>query len=225
MASASFTTATRITRLVRPPRSAETVLHGQATIVVSSLSAPSVFGQPVSFQAVVTPGIAGTLDGTVTFNADGAAIGTATIDAGGIARVTTTSALAVGAHTISADYSGNATLDPDHRLDKPSSSTTAATTTSLASSSNPVAATGGAARHTATVTPVAPGAGTVSGTVTFKDGATILGTINVGGDGIASVRASSLTDGSHAITATSSTATRHFTTSNASPRDRGTAQR
>src|SRR5207253_335158 len=54
---------------------------------------------------------------------------------------------------------------------------------------------------TATVTVDSPGAGLPTGTVTFKDGATILGTGFVGGGGQATFSISSLAVGSHSISA------------------------
>jgi hypothetical protein len=54
---------------------------------------------------------------------------------------------------------------------------------------------------TATVTAVAPGAGTRTGTVTFKDGATVMGTGTLNASGQATYTTSSLTVGSHVITA------------------------
>ena len=55
---------------------------------------------------------------------------------------------------------------------------------------------------TATVTVVAPGAGTPTGTVTFKDGATTLGTGTLNGAGVATFTTTALAAGSHYITAT-----------------------
>src|SRR5206468_8085003 len=54
---------------------------------------------------------------------------------------------------------------------------------------------------TATVAAVAPGAGTPTGTVTFKDGNVILGTVAVGAGGRATFMTSFAASGGHAITA------------------------
>jgi hypothetical protein len=54
---------------------------------------------------------------------------------------------------------------------------------------------------TATVTAVASGAGTPTGTVTFFDGSTVLGTVALDANGQASLTRSFATAGSHAITA------------------------
>ena len=75
----------------------------------------------------------------------------------------------------------------------------ASTTTTLTSSNNAPAA-GQAVTLTATVRPVAPATGVPTGTVTFKDGATVIGTATVGATGTASISAS-FTAGPHSLTA------------------------
>src|SRR5207248_1290652 len=76
----------------------------------------------------------------------------------------------------------------------------AATTVALRSSVNP-AVTGHAVTFTATVAAVAPGGGTPTGTVTFKDGNAVLGTVAVGTGGTATFTTSFAAAGGHAITA------------------------
>src|SRR5262249_39085820 len=71
----------------------------------------------------------------------------------------------------------------------------AATTVALSPSVNP-AATGKSVTFTATVTAVAPGAGSPTGTVTFFDGATVLGTAAVAA-GKATFATSFSTPGGH----------------------------
>jgi hypothetical protein len=75
------------------------------------------------------------------------------------------------------------------------------TTTSITSSMNP-APFGQSITFTATVAAVAPGAGTPTGTVTFYDGSTNIGTGTLNGSGVATLPISSLTVGNHTITAT-----------------------
>jgi hypothetical protein len=80
----------------------------------------------------------------------------------------------------------------------------ASTLTTLTASPNP-SLLAKAVTLTAKVTAVAPGAGLPTGTVTFKDGATTLGSgtlANVGGTATATFTTSSLTAGSRTITAT-----------------------
>jgi hypothetical protein len=76
----------------------------------------------------------------------------------------------------------------------------AATTVALMSPVNP-AGTGQSVTFTATVAAVAPGAGAPTGTVTFKDGNMILGTVAVGAGGRATFTTSFVVAGSHGITA------------------------
>jgi hypothetical protein len=70
----------------------------------------------------------------------------------------------------------------------------------VASSVNP-AVIGQAVTFTTTMAAVTPGAGTPTGTVTFKDGAMVLGTIAVGAGGKATLTTSFAVAGRHAITA------------------------
>jgi hypothetical protein len=77
------------------------------TTSLSSSRNPSEAGQAVTFTATVSA-TGATPTGTVTFNDGGVAIGSATL-AGGTAALTT-SALAIGNHTITAVYAGNASF-------------------------------------------------------------------------------------------------------------------
>ncbi|HZV06696.1 MAG TPA: Ig-like domain repeat protein [Gemmataceae bacterium] len=160
---------------------------------------PSVYGQSVTFTATVSansPG-AGTPTGTVTFEDSTTILGTGNLS-GGVATFTTSS-LTVGTHSITAIYGGDAN-------DLGSTSNTLnqvvnqdSTTTTLASSVNP-SVFGQSVTFTATVSVVSPGAGTPTGTVTFEDGTTILGTGKLSG-GVATFTASALSVGNHNITA------------------------
>jgi len=95
---------------------------------------------------------------------------------------------------------GAVTLDSNLITVPPSTCTTASstTTTTVTSTPNP-SASGTPVTLTATVTP--PAAGTPTGTVTFKDGTTVLGTAPVDGTGKATLTTSNLTPGTHSITA------------------------
>jgi hypothetical protein len=106
----------------------------------------------------------------------------------------------------STDVAGNA-----EKAEAVSFSITSATTTSVSSSLNP-APSGKPITFTAVVAPKL--SGTPTGTVTFKDGTTILGTKTLSG-GKAAFSTSSLASGSHNITAIYDGAT-YFTTSTSS---------
>src|SRR5208337_3146068 len=113
-----------------------------------------------------------------------------------------TSALAVGTHSITAEYLGDGNFTSS--TSSPAVSETvnqASTTTALAVDQNP-SAYGQSVTFTASVTPVSPGAGVATGTVTFKDGTTVLGYRTLGSNGIATFSTSALAVGSHSITTT-----------------------
>jgi hypothetical protein len=170
-----------------------------ATAVTSSAN-PSVFGQPVTFTATVSPGApgSGTATGTVTFLDGGSAIGTGTLS-GGVATFAT-SALTVGNHTITTSYGGdgNFTGSGGSLTGNPQVVNKANTATALISSQNP-ALVGQVVTFTATVSPVAPGAGVATGTVTFLDGGSPIGTGTLSG-GVAAFTTSGLAPGNHTIT-------------------------
>jgi hypothetical protein len=140
------------------------------TATVLNPSVASVFGQGVTFTAVVSvllPGSGTPNFGTVTFFDSGKQIGTGTVS-GGVATYAT-SALSVGAHTITASYGGDGT----DFLGSPASTAVTqvvnrdSTTTKVASSANP-SVFGQKLTILATVTANLPGSGTPVGTVTFK---------------------------------------------------------
>jgi hypothetical protein len=141
----------------------------------------------------------GTLTGTVTFLDGGNSIGTAPVG-GGVATFTT-SALAVGNHTITSSYNGDGNFNGSTGplTGNPQVVNKANTTTTVTSSLNP-SVFGQPVTFTATVSPVSPGAGTLTGTVTFLDGGNSIGTAPLGG-GVATFTTSALAVGNHTITA------------------------
>ena len=178
------------------------IVTGQAlalnstSIVLNPSANPTSFGQAVTFIAAVSSGI-GTPTGTVTFMDGTATLGTGTLDASGTATFAT-STLAVGSHPITAQYNG----DSQHGASTSNSVSEViqqATTTALVSSQNPSKVK---ASVTLTVTVTGKSGGPVpSGDVVFYDGGTAIGngTLNTGG--VAVFADSSLTVGSHSITA------------------------
>ena len=83
-------------------------IENSTTTVASSLN-PSAYGQSVTFTATVSGG-AGTPTGTVQFKVDGVNLGTPVTLVGGSASVST-AALAIGVHTVTAEYDGNTIYD------------------------------------------------------------------------------------------------------------------
>ncbi|MGW7690109.1 Ig-like domain repeat protein [Streptomyces asiaticus] len=150
-----------------------TVLVSAATTstTVTSSPDPSVTGRAVTFTATVapTPPGAGVPTGTVTFDfGDGTATATASLSAG-VATVVHAYTTAVGSpYTVTAAYRGDVNFSSSAGTDT-HTVTPASTTTTVASSPDPSVA-GQPVALTATVAPVAPGAGVPTGTVTFDFG-------------------------------------------------------
>ncbi len=179
------------------------------TATITSSVNPSTVGQSVTFTATVTSA-SGTPTGTVTFFNGATNIGTGTLT--GNTATFTTSALTTGSHNITANYAGNASYAASTSsvmiqvVNAPPPATTTATITS---SVNP-STVGQSVTFTATVTSAS---GTPTGTVTFFDGATNIGTGTLSGN-TATFTTSSLTTGLHNITAVyTATATHSSSTS------------
>ncbi len=173
-----------------------------AALALSASS--SVSGESVTLTASFASA-AGTPTGTVTFRDGTTTLGTRTLTAG--AASLTTSALATGPHTLIADYGGDASFATASTAAHALSVGRAATTTALV----PGAATvfGQSATLTATVSVTAPGGGTPSGTVSFYDGAALLGSATLNGSGVASFATAALGTGSHSMSARYNVSTDH----------------
>jgi hypothetical protein len=174
----------------------QTVNKAATTTTLTSSLNPSVLGQSVTFTATVkasAPG-SGMPTGTVTFKDGTTALATVTLS-GGVA-VFSTSSLAVGTHSITAVYSsdtGNYTTSTSTTV---SQVVKKASTTVLTTSLTP-SLFGQSVTFKVTVT---GSGGTPTGSVTFKDGVTVLGTATLFG-GTASLATARLTAGTHNITA------------------------
>ncbi len=171
---------------------------------LGSSANPSSYGQNVTFTATVARQGGGAVAGTVQFQADGADLGgPQNVDGGGHASVSS-SALAVGGHSVTAAFtSGNPdTLDSSGALAGGQTVQRADTQTGVTSSLNP-SELGQAVTFTAQVSAVSPGAGMPGGTVQFSDNGTALGSLqSLDGSGNASITNAGLTVGGHTITAT-----------------------
>lgn len=168
-----------------------------STALTSSAN-PSQAGSSVTFTAVVTANGGAVNAGSVTFAVDGTDQATVAVDANGAASFTT-SALSVGSHAIEARYGGTANENvSDDDLDQVVSALDS--TTVVVSAPNP-SVYGSAVTFTATVT--TGGTPVTAGTVQFSENATPLGPpVALAGDGTATFTTSTLTAGSHTITAT-----------------------
>jgi hypothetical protein len=174
----------------------QTVTAGTTT-ALTAVPNPSAFAQAVTFTASVTPATPGTPTGTVTFKDGASTLGVVTLSSG--TATFTTSALAPGPHSVTAVYSGDSIFTGSTSTILVQSVGHIGSTTALVSTPNPSAA-GQIVTFTATVAP-SGGPGTPTGAITFKDGATALGTGTLSPAGVATLAISSLTVGSHSITA------------------------
>jgi len=169
----------------------QTISAAASGVVASSSPNPSTVGQAVTLTATVTPG---TATGTVQFRDGATALSGPVAVSGGKAALPVTT-LAVGAHSITAVYSGDASNATSTSAVLTQAVNQVASSVQVTSALDP-ATSGQAVPLTATVTP-----STATGTVQFADGTTALGTAPLGG-GKASLSVSSLAVGTHAITAT-----------------------
>jgi hypothetical protein len=195
----------------------EIVNQAATRTILSSSVNPSVFGQPVIFTANVIAAIAaaGPPTGAVTFLDGGTPIGAGFLDAAGQATFTT-AALAVGPHTITAQYGGDLDLTGSNSVPFTATVNQAATLTIIRASVNALAL-GQPVTFTATVLPILPAIGIPAGTVTFFDGGTPIGTAAVDATGQASFLVSRLLVGTHTITATYSGNSNFLTSTSSGP--------
>ena len=175
---------------------------------VSVTPATVVVGQPTSMLVTVTDTQSGTVSpptGTVALTGTPAGSGlsasTCTLSTSGAGSASCTvpaTPTAAGSYTMGANFTATAV----HLTSGATTGLTvgkASTSAVLTSNANP-SVWGQPVTLTAAVSVTSPGAGTPTGTVTFSDGGTVLGTGNVSG-GVASVTVSTLSVASHSLTA------------------------
>jgi hypothetical protein len=177
-----------------------TVLPAPTTLVLASSLATSVYNQPVTFTATLTP--AGGETGSIVFTVDGVAQPPSAINATGVATLVT-STLPVGTHKLTAAYPGDGSYLPSAATDTdagPGGSITqtvnkAPTTVTVSSSFNPLPF-GQSVTFTATVSPA-----TATGTFTFTVD-NVVQPVQPVSIGAASLEISGFAAGAHAIVAT-----------------------
>ncbi|MFZ0419023.1 MAG: Ig-like domain repeat protein [Candidatus Sulfotelmatobacter sp.] len=154
--------------------------------------------QTVSLTANVTPAPNGSVLGTVSFYNGATLLGSGTLDSSGVAMLSTKS-LPVGVDSLTAVYSGNASFATS------TSSAIAETITALTSTATALAASPNPANVLQTVsltaTVIPPPNGSVLGTVTFYNGATLLGSGKLNSFGVATFTTKSLPVGVDSLTA------------------------
>jgi hypothetical protein len=166
------------------------------TVALTSSPTSSAYGQTVVFSAKVTlPGSTPPNGETVTFEEGTIVLGTGTLSSG--TATFSTSTLAVGTNLITAVYGGDAGFASSKSVVLKQVVTKASTGTSILSTVNPSSF----AQSVTFVAIVPPQfTGTPTGTVTFKNGTTTLGTAALI-SGVASYTTAKLAVGTWSITA------------------------
>jgi hypothetical protein len=176
-----------------------TVNPGSSTVALGSSANPSTLGAVVTFTATVS-GSGATPTGTVTFKDGASTLGAVSLN-GSAQAAFSTNALSAGGHSITAVYGGDANFTGNTSVplsEVINAGGAVATTTTLGVSPNP-AAINTPVSLTATV---AGGGGTPTGSVSFRDNGSLIGTVAVNGSGVATLVTSSLAAGSHSVVAT-----------------------
>lgn len=137
--------------------------------------------------------------GTVTISNAGTALGTITLDSHGNGSFIT-SKLAAGTYDLLASYSGDSAFQSANAPVQTLTIVNAAQSSVALTASAANIAPGGSVTLTATV-PTSSGTNVPTGTVTFYDGTTVLGTGSLNGSGVATYNAASLANGTHSLTA------------------------
>lgn len=141
-----------------------------SSVVLGSSANPSVFGQSVALTALVTTSNPNA-GGTVTFSEGGATLaGCAPAPLTSGMATCQTAALSAGPHVLVAAYSGDADTPASNNAASPLQQAVFKASTAVTLTPPGPAVLGSAVGISATVAVVAPGAGTLTGTITVGDG-------------------------------------------------------
>jgi hypothetical protein len=173
----------------------QTVQSANTQVTLTASANPATYATPVVLTATVTSN-GGLATGTVNFTDGGIAIGSAALNTGGVATLSISS-LAPGTHSIVANYAGDGRASASTSVPL-ALNVRQTTSVALATSASP-AQTLSAVLLSAAVTN--SGVTPVTGTVTFAEGTTLLGTAAVGATGHATLTVASLAAGNHTIVA------------------------
>jgi len=189
----SFNWSTRLATFKFPSCGANLV--ATTTTLSASPAGPSTYGNTVQLTATVTGG-GGTPTGTVTFNDGNSALGSALLNSSGTA-ILSTSALSATSHQLAATYSGDSSYSGSTSTVLTYLVNKAGTSTNVSSSSLTINQ-GQSVTFTATVG--SSTTGTPTGSVTFLDNGSSMGTASLN-NGKATLTTSTLSAGTHPITA------------------------
>ena len=165
-------------------------------VTASATPSPATAGQPVTLTATVAQNGSSVPTGSINFLNGSASLGQASLDSEGTATLVLSS-LSVGSYNVIAAYSGDSNYPAGESGSVPLQ-VLSTTTASLTASPNPVSA-----GQTLTLTATLTGDGSVwpTGTVTFLNGSTLLGTATLDSSGVATLSTSSLAAGTYSLTA------------------------
>lgn len=165
------------------------------TTTLTSSNPTPTFGTSIVLTATVMPASQDEPPGSVHFYTGSTLLGTAALNTAGVATLGIT--LAQGPNSVTAVYSGSTSYAGStsgvlllSALAGTSIGFTASPTTQLYN--NPIVLTAQA---------TSAAAGTLTGSVSFLDGTTVIATVPIGAGGMASYSATSLAQGSHSLTA------------------------
>ncbi|HEY2546923.1 MAG TPA: Ig-like domain repeat protein [Candidatus Acidoferrum sp.] len=173
----------------------ESINPASTSTALSSNLNPASYGQSVTLSATVQPPAGMTATGSVTFLDGSTSLGAVALS-NNTAQLTVAT-LAAGSHSITATYGGSTNLAASTSPVLAQTVSLASTTTTAASSANP-SVFSQLITLSATIRPSF--GGNATGTVTFLDGTTTLGTSSAVANA-AQLSVSTLATGSHSITA------------------------
>jgi len=177
------------------------VAVGNQATTTSLIASPNpvATGQILTLAATVQGTGSTTPGGTVSFLSGSTLLGTAPLNSSGVATLTTSS-LAAGTYSLTAQYAGNANFfaSTSAAASVAVNAQATKTTTSLTATPNPVA-TG----QTLILTANVQGTGSTApgGTVSFLGGSTPLGTATLNSSGVATLTLTTLAVGTYSVTA------------------------
>jgi large repetitive protein len=173
----------------------QTVQSATTQITLTASANPAIYATPLTFLATVK-GNGGVATGSVTFTDGGTSIGIALLNANGVATLSS-SALAPGLNTVVANYAGDSSIGASSSTPQ-MVSVKQLTSVALASSANPEMTL---SSMVLSATVGNEGVGQATGTVTFTDGSTQVGTAALNAEGVASLTVPSLAAGNHPLLA------------------------
>ena len=172
-----------------------TVVTTPAVTLTSSVN-PVNLGSNTTFTATVSSPY-GTPTGSVTFMDGSTVLGTVALNSSGVATLTVSFTTA-GTHPITVSYPGAGYFQAATSAVLNEVVQTFATTLTLTSSVNPVNVNA----NTVLTATISSTTGTPTGTITFLDGTTVLGTAPLNSSGVATLTVSFSTPGNHPLTVT-----------------------